>query len=121
MAEHDEQKAVVFWLRSHGVECFAVPNGVSLGRNRKRNAITISKLKGEGFLPGAPDLILLDRCRCGGHEPAPVAIEMKRGKEKPDAHQISVHQRMTACGWHVIVGQGCTDAVAKLVGLGFGA
>jgi hypothetical protein len=102
-------------LRWQRIGCFSVPNGAILG-GKNRFAL-LRKLQKEGFLGGAPDLVLMDRTPDG----RPVAIEMKRqeGGVSSDA-QKSVHAEMRARGWVVIVAKGAEDALRQLHEVGIG-
>lgn len=102
--EHAEQVIVVEWLRARGCLVFSVPNGAILG-GRNKWAL-LGKLKKEGLLPGAPDLIVAS--------PVAIAIEMKRGpNDKPSDEQLEVHDKMRAAGWPVVVGD--SEAVIREV------
>ena len=123
--EYQAQVALVAWLGYRGIGYFAVPNGASLGTRRgvsaqargKSAAIQMTKLKREGLLPGAPDLILMDRCLCCD-ERRPIAIEMKSAKGKVSKAQDAVHDQMEAAGWHIIVAWGFVNARVQIKGLG---
>lgn len=115
-SEHQEQAAVAAWLRAHGVDHFAVPNG---GRRDAREA---SKLKAEGAVAGVADLILTD--------PPParpgivvVAIEMKKrnggdGGSKAQREWLARHRAKP--GWLAEIKDGAQEAIAWLVELGYG-
>jgi len=111
--ETKEQQALVETLRAFGVECFSVPNGAIVGgRNRFGQ---LAKLKREGMLAGAPDLVLMDRLPDG----RPVAIEMKRQKGSVISdEQRVVLLRMVSCGWAVVLAKGADDALVQLKKLG---
>jgi hypothetical protein len=111
--ESAEQQTLVEFLRAHGVGCFAVPNGAVLGGRNKWGLL--QKLRNEGLLPGAPDLVLMDRCADG----RPIAIEMKRkaGSSVSD-EQVDAGAAMMERGWVVIVAKGADDAVRQLQKLG---
>lgn len=107
--EHAEQVAFVKWIRAQHPKLlvFSVPNGAHLAGNGWQRAVKIKKLKAEGMLPGAPDLII----------PAwRIAIEFKRTKRSAGVsdEQSAVHDALRACGWAVIVAYGFTDAMAQL-------
>lgn len=123
--EYQAQVALVAWLGYRGLGCFAVPNGASLGTRRgvsaqergKSAAIQMTKLKREGLLKGAVDLVLIDGCRCCDY-PHPIGIEMKSAKGKVSPDQAAVHERMRRAGWHVRVCRSFDDARAQIEGLG---
>lgn len=112
--EHHEQRQVVEWLWWRGVGCFSVPNGVILGGRNKY--AQLNKLKAEGFLPGAPDLVVMGVTPDG----RPVAIEMKRaqgGEFSPE--QLLNAQKMRVQGWVVLQSEGAQQCIAQLEELGF--
>lgn len=113
--ETDETRALVGWLRIRGIRHFAVPNGMPVGG--RNPAATIGRLKAEGLLPGAPDLVLIDLA------PAtlqPVAVEMKRrGGGRLSAAQRKVIESMEEAGWIVIVAHGVLDAITELQMVGY--
>lgn len=98
-SEHDEQKAVVRWLRTKGIFVFAIPNG------GLRDAITAKRLKDEGSTSGIPDLqIVLD----GGRV---IWLEMKRRKGGAVSPvQKKVHDSLRALGHTVLVAKGAKEA-----------
>ena len=107
--ERQEQVALVKWLRFQypGLLFFSVPNGAHLAGNGWQRALKIKKMKAEGMLPGAPDLVI----------PAyRIAVELKRTKRSAGVseEQSAVHEALRACGWAVIVAYGFTDAMAQL-------
>ena len=107
--ETQEQRLLVDWLRIRRVRFFSVPNGAVLG-GRNRFAL-LAKLRAEGLLTGAPDLVLIDRAPTTGR---PVAVEMKRRVGALLSNdQIRVHTLMRAAGWDVIVGWGAESAISQ--------
>jgi len=95
--------------------CFcAVPN-------ERVNKIQAIHFKRMGVEAGAPDLLIFD--------PPPAvwgavgtALEMKKvGATTSDvsAAQTKFHGRLEALSWHVIVGNGAQDALAKLREAGY--
>jgi hypothetical protein len=110
--ETDAQKIVVDWLRHRGLQCFSVPNGAQLGGHNKWGQL--AKLKNEGLLPGAPDLVLMRRAPDG----RPACLEMKRktGSKVSDA-QKHVAQKLRDAGWVVLVARGADDAIEQLTEL----
>ena len=77
----------------------------------------LSRMKSEGMLKGAPDLILINQ---PPGSPGPVAIEMKRLKGGAlSADQVQVIAQMRNAGWIVIVALGAQQAITALEGLGF--
>ena len=80
-SEHYEQALVVQWFRRTypGVLIHSIPNGGA------RSMATAVALKVEGTVAGIPDLFV----------PAwRLWIEMKRGKVKPNEHQLLKHQML---------------------------
>lgn len=61
MAEHDEQAALVdyIFMQYPDLLFFSVPNGANLAGSPAARARQMNKLKGEGLLPGTPDLVLV--------------------------------------------------------------
>jgi len=114
-SESTEQALLVHWLLSRGIKHFAVPNGAILGGRNRYGAI--AKLKREGLLPGAPDIVLIDRAPDTGD---PVAIEMKRSigsRLSPNQRHVIAFMRLA--GWRVVVGYGFTNAMQQLQALGY--
>lgn len=113
--ESGEQKVVVDWLRLKGIGVFSVPNGAVIGGHNKW--ALVNKLKNEGLLPGAPDLVLINRSPAGY---LPVAIEMKRARGGVlSDDQKTVIRQLQLAGWVVLVPEGAADAIAKLEAMGF--
>lgn len=112
-SESAEQQILVRVLRKCGVGCFSVPNGAILGGRNKFGLL--GKLKAEGMLPGAPDLILADLDGKG----RPIAVEMKRKKGGVVSDdQRKVMGQLAACGWAVVLARGTSDALIQLKKLG---
>lgn len=113
--ETTEQRALIEWLTFKHIGHFSVPNGfIAGGRNKWA---MLAKLKKEGLLKGAPDLILIDRSPKTGQ---PVAVEMKRvkgGDLSPDQRQVIASMR--AAGWIVILAPGAHSAIMQLEREGF--
>jgi len=115
--ESAEQRIVVDWCHAYGIEVFAVPNGLWLGKGKGRFA-RISAAKAQGMLPGAPDLVLVDLAPASRR---PVALELKRAKGgRLTSSQVLVHSRMSVAGWHIVVAHGADEAIDALRGLGYG-
>jgi hypothetical protein len=103
--EHDDQKAVVSWIRKfhpHLVVA-AIPNG------EQRSKTTGVKLKAEGVLAGIPDLIIA--MPNGGS----IWLEMKTKSGKISTVQKEIHSRLNVLGHTVVVGYGAQDAIKQLV------
>lgn len=113
VTEHNHQRFVVEWLRMRGVGVFSVPNGGIIGGRNKWGLLT--KMKAEGMLPGAPDLVLMKLSTAG----RPVAVEMKSQWGRLSTDQLVVHREMEKGGWVVVVGHGADDAITQLEALGF--
>lgn len=97
--EHAEQVSLVQWLDATHPELlyFAIPNGGN------RNIITASKLKAEGVKAGVPDLFLPG---------LKLFVEMKRVKGGSVSPQQKYwHERLTNCGYRVVVCKGAAEAV----------
>ena len=75
MSEHLEQCAVVYYCQLKRLAYFSIPNGQMLHGNERQRAGQIRKLKAEGFLDGASDLVVM--------LPKTILfIEMKKQKKK---------------------------------------
>lgn len=111
--ETTEQQIICQWLTWNQISFMSIPNGAVIG-GRNKWAL-IQKLKNEGMLPGAPDLILIERSPEGYQ----VAIEMKRKGGKLSDDQVDVIRRMRIAGWIVIVAEGADDAIVQLKQIGF--
>lgn len=80
--EEQIQRQLLGWLKSvcPNAIVFAVPNG------EHRNKITAAKLKGQGVLPGAPDLVI-------AHDGVIAFVEVKRPKGRQSPAQIAFQDR----------------------------
>lgn len=105
--EDVEQVEVMRWASKHETKypalslLFHIPNGGS------RHKATAAKLKAQGVKRGVPDLCL-PVPRNGFHG---LWIEMKRirgGRVEPE--QREWHDRLTACGYQVVVCRGASAA-----------
>lgn len=113
--ETDEQAVLADWLRLRGVGFFSVPNGAVLGGRNKWGLV--AKLRKEGWLPGAPDLVLIPLAPATCQ---PVCIELKRRKDgKLRKSQEAVLPMLEQAGWVVIIAAGAQDAIDRLVKLGY--
>lgn len=113
--ETSEQRTLVAWMRLRGIRHFSVPNGTILGGRNKWGLL--GKLKAEGMLPGAPDLVLIDPSPRTGEV---VCIEMKRRKTgKLSKSQEAVLSDLYEAGWCVIVAAGAKEAMRELLELGY--
>jgi hypothetical protein len=102
-SEHNEQVALVRKLRSMGIFVFAIPSG------GLRDAITASRLKDEGAMPGIPDLCLIL------NNGLIVWLEMKKRKGGTvSPAQKLAHSRMIGLGQIVLVTKGAKDAMQQL-------
>ena len=79
------------FLRGRGLNFFHVPNGLY------SNRVTVSRFKHMGMSPGVPDLLILDAC--SGY--SGLVIELKCGRNKPTAKQLSWLTIFRSCGWAV--------------------
>ena len=89
MSEHDEQVAVIDFVRLQypEIRIIAIPNGQWLAGDGKRKYALIQKYKREGWLNGVSDLFI---CHSDGQNHG-LWIEMKdRGKTKSS---LSIPQR----------------------------
>lgn len=102
-SEHQEQVAFVRWAQARGVFVMAIPNG------GLRDRVTGAKMRQEGALAGAPDLLIaLD----GG---GVLWLEMKRrkGGRISDVQKV-FHQKLEEMGHKVVIGYGANDAMMKV-------
>lgn len=109
-SESTEQKAFVAYCNVMGIRVASVPNGVFLDSDN-RFAI-INKLKGEGMLPGFPDLIILAKNKRGDKI---FFLEMK----KQEGGELSVEQKemiefLDGMGHCVGVANGADHAIELL-------
>jgi hypothetical protein len=127
--ERQEQIQLLRWLRDNGLSALAIPGGAAPSMRdvcdacrrvvKQAAAIHWRNLKAQGYLPGAPDLVIMQLASDG----CPVAVEMKRVRDADptvSAEQRAAHAQLRAAGWHVLVGYGANDAIAQLRALGFG-
>jgi hypothetical protein len=105
--EHQEQVALVSWLRATGRRYFAVPNG---GR---RDARTAGALKAEGVSAGAPDLIVFL------HNGLTLALEMKarRSGRASEAQKEWGAYLEARPGWKTLLAHGAREAVDGILRL----
>jgi hypothetical protein len=58
--EHDEQVALIKWLRAKKIFHFSIPNSSALSSLNRNTAIKVgSVLKSEGLIKGASDLVVM--------------------------------------------------------------
>lgn len=118
--ETSEQQIIVAWLRMRQIRFFSVPNGAVLG-GQNRFAL-LAKLKSEGLLPGAPDLVLIDPAPIDGKH---VVVEMKRQAGKRGGRVgLSDEQRLVipwfeAAMWHYVLARGAESGLHQLRKLGY--
>jgi hypothetical protein len=113
--EHDEQAVFVQWLQLRQIPHFAVDNEL----HRSGSFALHNWRKKQGFLEGAPDLVIL---ALAPKTRRPVVVEMKRsdGGEGMSDHQRYVAAICRRQGWHYILADGADDAIGQMVDLGFG-
>lgn len=119
-SEHAEQAAVVQWARWQEYRCpdlrwlMAIPNGAKLpyryNRVGQRYSPEASKLKGEGLLKGAADM-LLPVPRRGYHG---LWIEMKYGKNTLSDEQQEFLEGMLGQGYLAVACWGADQAIETL-------
>lgn len=98
--EHNLQVLIVNILRANKIFCFAVPNG---GR---RDAVTGAKLKQEGVIAGASDLVVIMP------QGKVLFVELKNGKtgrQSPEQKQFAA--RLAEMGHKYEVWRTIDDAV----------
>lgn len=88
-SEAQIQRAIIDWLRWKGITAVHIPNA------GKRSARAGKRLKGEGMVPGFPDLVLYG---AGGRH---ALLEVKRPGWKPSDvsdNQLAMHAKLRAHG-----------------------
>jgi hypothetical protein len=108
-SEHDLQAAVAEYLTlalppDEAVFC-AIPNG------GKRDKGTVGKLKAEGLLAGAPDLLILWRGRA-------IGLELKARRGRLSSAQLAFSMRWTTAGGVYAVARSLDDVAALLEAAG---
>ncbi len=120
MSESTSQQAVVNWFRMArhqlGVPdsrlLFSIPNGGYFGKDRRAASISCARLKAEGLLPGAPDLILAVS-RNGYHG---LFIEMKNGKGRTSTEQTEVALLLIKQGYACVTAHSTDEAMSIISG-----
>lgn len=111
-AEQELQRQCMQWLAVQHPNVMAVAsmNGMSLGDARKNPAIYsyVAKMKECGMKRGFPDLQLFWP---GGHV---LFVEMKAPKEKPEPHQLELHDQLRRLG-HTVAWTDSFDGFVKIV------
>lgn len=120
MTEHDDQVAVINWVRWNQKRCpeltvlYAIPNGAKLPYKRVGKNETYSRqgqyLVAEGLLPGACDLCL----PVARHGYFGLYIEMKHGKNGLSQDQIEFMDMVNYQGYLAVVCRGDQEAIDKL-------
>lgn len=104
MLEAAEQRILVRWMKARGLMFFSVPNEAAI------DGTATNKLKLMGLSPGAPDLVIVNRC-CNGT----VCVELKKAKGGVvSKEQKDWHAEAAKHGWLVLVCHGAKDAIKKL-------
>ncbi len=111
--EHYETAEVVRWLRAAGLFYAAIPNGA-------RTSPSVAKrLKAEGMVAGAPDLLIFDPPPAYPQYVA-TAVEMKRAKgASATPEQRAFHAALVDRHWLIIVGKGAAAALSELARAGY--
>ena len=106
--EADEQKAVVGFLRAHGLDFFAVPN------EGRRSVYEMAAMRARGFRAGVFDLVVLN----AADNDRPVFVEMKRsaGGRLSEA-QRKFGETLDRLGYQWVVAHGADEAIAWLKGV----
>ena len=110
-----EQKQVVRWMSSRGIELFSVPN------EGRRSPGLANHMKALGMRHGVPDLIVITPPPA--HPEMRLAIEMKRTDGSTadlTKHQIATHEAMARNGWTVWVCFGHEQTITRLKEVGYG-
>lgn len=112
-SEHAEQCEIAAVLRYAQIFFTALPNG------GKRNVITGAKLKREGVVAGAPDILIFERPP-NAPQYVGTALEMKREKgSSTSPEQLEFHEKLRAQGWLVIIAKGAEVARRELAAVGY--
>lgn len=111
-AEQELQRTCLQWLALQHPNVFAVAsmNGMSLGDARKNPAIYgyVAKMKECGMKRGFPDLQLF------WPDGRVLFVEMKAPKEKPEPHQLEIHDMLRRLG-HAVAWTGSLDGFQTIV------
>ena len=106
--EEQIQRQLLGWLKAvcPSAIVFAVPNG------EHRNKITAAKLKGQGVLPGAPDLVI-------AHDGVIAFVEVKRPKGRQSPAQIAFQDKCSEqrLPYGVVRGKGDLKAFLDDIGI----
>lgn len=106
--EEQIQRQLLGWLKAVCPRAivFAVPNG------EHRNKITAAKLKGQGVLPGAPDLVI-------AHDGVIAFVEVKRPKGRQSPAQIAFQDKCSEqrLPYGVVRGKGDLKAFLDDIGI----
>lgn len=106
--EEHIQRQLLGWLKAvcPNAIVFAVPNG------EHRNKVTAAKLKGQGVLPGAPDLVI-------AHDGVIAFVEVKRPKGRQSPAQIAFQDRCSEqrLPYGVVRGEGDLKAFLDDIGI----
>lgn len=106
--EEQIQRQLLGWLKAvcPNAIVFAVPNG------EHRNKITAAKLKGQGVLPGAPDLVI-------AHDGVIAFVEVKRPKGRQSPAQIAFQDKCSEqrLPYGVVRGKGDLKAFLDDIGI----
>lgn len=117
-SETASQQAVVQWFRAqfprHTI--LAIPNGSHLAGDPKQRAIKMQRMKAEGLLPGAADLLLAVAFNHGGADwCAGLWIEMKAHDGRTTKAQEEFGARMQRAGYQWAVCKGPDDAMSRIL------
>jgi hypothetical protein len=121
LSEHDEQAALIQFCAINSVHIpelellYAIPNGAKLPWRKDKSGHRYSKeaikLKAEGLKPGIPDL-MLPVARGGYHG---FYLEMKYGRNSPEAHQLEMMDKLRLQGYLVLVFYSWQNAAKELL------
>jgi hypothetical protein len=110
ISEHQLQVQIVNYLRVRHIFCFAVSNGFYGGKDRVKAAKHVNKLKSEGFMVGAADLVvLLPRAKT-------VFLELKVGSNGQQPSQLLFQKNVEELGFKYHVVKSLED-VKQVLGL----
>lgn len=109
--EHEIQRDIVAWCRSHGLTVSWTIN------ERKRDCRLAAWQRARGLCLGFPDLLIVNAPPAmPGHH---VAVEVKSGTGRVSERQAAIHERMMTEGWVVLVVRSLSEFISMATGLGY--
>jgi hypothetical protein len=102
-SESQLQSAIVQILRFNNILVFSIPNGIFFNALGKSKFTYMNKLKREGFLAGASDLVILTK-----KQPYFVEIKTKNGKQS-DTQKL-FQENVKKLGYQYLIWRSHEDA-----------